>query len=151
MHSPHSPNSDCPGNIAGASNAEFLRKVARRLLREAHSARPSAAMPVIRRVHRAGVLPVQRVADLYHARAALQLKHMLRMVAIELGYPGWDACKHDIDRRPASALDRFRLDLGAFGDYNQVWFATEAEAQQWQQENGGRIVVYGAQAVVMTG
>lgn len=145
MHSPHDTR---PKQTI--SNADFLRKVARRLLRDAHSIHASAAMPAIRRVHRAGVLPVQRLTDLYHARETLQLKHMLRTVAVELGYPGWEACKHDIDAQPASVLDRFRLDLGAFGDYNQVWFSNEAEAQQWQKENGGHVVVYGAQAVVMT-
>ncbi|HYD58765.1 MAG TPA: hypothetical protein VEC35_00320 [Noviherbaspirillum sp.] len=139
-----------PRNNPAASNAEFLRRVARRLLREAHSEKPSSSLPVLRRLLQSGVVPAARLTDLYHARESVQLKHMLRMIAAELGYPGWEACKHEIDRKPASTLDRFRLDLGAFGDYNQVWFSNEKEAQQWQAENGGQVVVYGRQAVVMT-
>jgi hypothetical protein len=139
-----------PRNNPAAYNAEFLRRVARRLQREAHSEKPSSSLPVLRRLLQAGVVPAARLTDLYHAREFVQLKHMLRMIAAELGYPSWEACKHEIDRKPASMLDRFRLDLGAFGDYNQVWFSNEKEAQQWQAENGGHMVVYGSQAVVMT-
>ncbi len=148
MHT-HSPRNSLADNSA-ASNADFLRRVARRLLREAQSEKPSSALPVLRRLLQAGVVPAARLTDLYQARASVQLKHMLRTIAVELGYPSWEACKHDIDRKPASVLDRFRLDLGAFGDYNQVWFSNEKEAQQWQAENGGHVVVYGSQAVVMT-
>lgn len=146
----HSRSSPSPRHIPSTSNTKFLRKVARRMLRDVHSDQPSRAMPAIRRVHQARILPAGRLTELYHARAALQLKHMLRTIAVELGFPNWEACKREIDHRPPGMLDRFRLDLGAFGDYNQVWFSNEAAAQQWQKENGGHVVVYGSQAVVMT-
>jgi hypothetical protein len=148
MHT-HSPR-NIPRTDPAMSNADFLRRVARRLLRDARSDRPSSALPVLRRLLHAGILPAARLTDLYHARDTVQLKHMLRTIAVELGYAGWEACKRDIEGKPASVLDRFRLDLGAFGDYHQVWFATETEAQAWQSENGGHVVVYGSQAVVMT-
>jgi hypothetical protein len=120
------------------------------MLRDARSDHPSKALPIIRRVHSAGILPTPRLTDLYQARESLQLKHILRTVAAELGYATWDACKHDVDRQPSSVLDRFRLDLGGFGDYNQIWFSNESTAQEWQREHGGHVVVYGSQAVVMT-
>jgi len=41
---------------------------------------------------------------------------MFRTLSAELGYASWDACKRDIDRRPSQILDRFRLDLSAFGN-----------------------------------
>jgi hypothetical protein len=137
-------------NISTTSNTDFLRRYARRLLRDAHSNHLSKALPVIRRVQAARVLPIPRLTDLYHARESLHLKHMLRMIATELGYAAWADCKHDIDHQPPAILDRFRVDLGAFGDYNQVWFSSEETAEQWRKENGGHLVVYGWQAVVMT-
>lgn len=133
-----------------SSNTDFLRRYARHMLRDARSDRPSTSLPVIRRIHSAGALPVPRLSDLYHARGSLQLKHMLRTVAAELGYATWDECKRDVDRQAPGVLDRFRVDLGAFRDCNQIWFSNEIAAQQWQKEHGGHMVVYGGQAVVMT-
>lgn len=144
MHSP-SHQTRSPG-----SNTDFLRRYARRLLREIRSDQASRAMPVLRRVHAARVVPVERLTDLYRSRNTMQLKHMLHTLAAELGYANWDACKHDVDLRPPEALDRFRFDLGAFGDYEHIWFSDAPAARQWQQEHGGHVVVYGNQAVVMT-
>jgi len=119
------------------------------MLRSAHSDQPSKALPIVRRVHAAGTTADARVTQIYHARATLQLKHMFRTLAAELGYATWDACKRDIDRRPPEVLDRFRLDLGAFGDHEHIWFADQPTAAAWQREHGGRMVEYGKQAVVM--
>lgn len=134
------------------TSTDFLRRYARLMLRSAHSAHPSKALPVIRRIHAANAMTAgSRVTEIYHARAMLQLKHMFRTLAAELGYASWDACKRDIDRQPQEVLDRFRLDLGAFGDHQQIWFADQPTALAWQQEHGGRMVAYGKQAVVMPG
>lgn len=134
-----------------ATNEGFLRRYARRMLRDVHSARSSQALPVVRRVHAAGVVDSKRLADLYHVRASLQLKHMFRTLAKELGYATWEACKRDVDRLPPGVLDRFRMDLGLFGDYNKIWFSDEDSARQWQAKHGGHVVVYGSQAAVVTG
>lgn len=136
-------------NALPDTNTDFLRRYARGMLRSVHSDQPSKALPIVRRVHAAGKTPDERVTQLYHARTALQLKHMFRTLAAELGYATWDACKRDIDRRPPEVLDRFRLDLGAFGDHEQIWFADQRTAAAWQREHGGRMVEYGKQAVVM--
>ena len=141
---------DFPSHSSSESNTDFLRRHARRMLRDVRSDHPGKALPVLRRMQAAGIAPAARLSEAYRSRASLQLKHMLRMLAAELGYPGWADCKQEIDRRPATVLDRFRVDLGAFGDYNQLWFADAAAAQQWQRENGGYMVAYGTQAVVMT-
>jgi hypothetical protein len=136
-------------NTPPDTNTDFLRRYARGMLRSAHSDQPSKALPIVRRVHAAGTTADVRVTQLYHARMALQLKHMFRTLAAELGYATWDACKRDIDHRPPEVLDRFRLDLGAFGDHEQIWFADQPTAAAWQREHGGRMVEYGKQAVVM--
>ena len=143
MHSPSHPSA------SSETNTDFLRRYARLMLRAARSEQPSKALPVVRRVHAARAGPAGRVTELYHARETLQLKHMFRTLATELGYDSWDACKRDIERQPAQMLDRFRLDLGAFGDYEHIWFSDAPAAQAWQREHGGRVVVYGSQAVVM--
>lgn len=132
------------------TNTDFLRRYARGMLRSAHSQQPSSALPIVRRVHAARAVVGHRLTALYHQRDTLQLKHMFRTVAAELGYASWDACKRDIDRRPAEVLDRFRFDLGTFGDHQHLWFADKAGAQDWQRQHGGRMVEYGSQAVVMS-
>lgn len=139
-----------PQEISSTHNTDFLRRCARNMLRDARSSHPSKALPVIRRVHAAGILPIPRLADLYRARVALQLKHVLRTIAAELGYASWEVCKHDVDHLSPDVLDRFRVDLGVFGDYNQIWFSNASAAQEWRNEHGGHVVVYGSQAVVMT-
>ena len=144
MHLPSHPSA------LSETNTDFLRRYARLMLRAARSEHPSKALPIVRRVHAARAAPAERVTELYHGRETLQLKHMFRTLAIELGYDSWDACKRDIERRPAEMLDRFRLDLGAFGDYEHIWFSDAPAAQAWQRKHGGRVVVYGSQAVVMT-
>src|SRR4051812_32925573 len=105
------------------SHSDFLRRHARRMLNAAHSDHPSAALPVLRQVHAASILPSPRLTDLHRERHSLQLKHMLHTLARELGYAAWDACKREIDYRPPEVLDRFRMDLGEFGDYHRLWFA----------------------------
>lgn len=138
-----------PRLTAVDTNTDFLRRYARGMLRSAHAEQPSKALPIVRRVHAAHVLPVPRLTELYHSRATLQLKHMFRTLASELGYASWDACKRDVDHRPTEMLDRFRLDLGAFNDLEHIWFADQPTAAAWQRQHGGRMVVYGSQAVVM--
>jgi len=130
------------------THTDFLRRHARGMLRCVHSDQPSKALPIVRRVHAAAAAG-PRVIELYHARTTLQLKHMFRTLARELGYVSWDACKRDIDRRPPEVLDRFRFDLGAFNDHEHIWFADKPSAVAWQREHGGRMVEYGSQAVVM--
>ncbi len=75
---------------------------------------------------------------------------MFRTLARELGYTAWDECKRDVDRRSLEVLDRYRMDMGAFGDFHRIWFSNENAAHQWQRENGGRVIVYGSQAAVIT-
>jgi len=139
-----------PRSTTTDNNTDFLRRHARKMLRSAHADQPSTALPIIRRVHAARAAPAGRLTELYHARSALQLKHMFRTLAAELGYADWNACKRDIDRRPATLLDRFRLDLGAFGEHEKIWFADRPTALDWQREHGGKMVEYGNQAVVMS-
>lgn len=71
------------------------------------------------------------------------------MLAAELGYATWDACKADIDTRESRSIDRYRFDAGAFNDFEKNWFASETDALGWQRSHGGYIVRYGEQAVAI--
>lgn len=141
-------STSCPIS-SSVSNSVYLREHARRLLRHARDGDTSAAMPVLRRLLAAKVTRAERVADLHAIRADLQLKHLLAMLATELGYASWDACKPEIDGQPPAAIDRYRLDAGAFNDFEKNWFASEADALDWQRGHGGYIVRYGEQAVAI--
>jgi hypothetical protein len=134
---------------ASLQNSEFLRRYARRLLRDARSPEASKAMPILRRIVAAQLVPELRLTDLYASRATLQLKHLLHMMARELGFPTWEVCKRQIDDRHAAVLDRYRLELGMFGDYEKNWFADAATARAWQSSHGGYLVRYGAQTVAI--
>lgn len=131
------------------AHSDFLRRYARRLLRDACSSEPSRVLPVLRRIVAAKVGPELCVIDLYPVRTTLQLKHILHMLAKELGFGVWELCKEKIDGCPSKILDRYRLDLGMFGDYRQNWFADAATAQAWQKQNGGYLVVVGKQVVAI--
>jgi hypothetical protein len=141
-------STSCPVH-SDLTNSEFLRRHARRLLRRAREDNMSAALPVVRRLLAAGVTRVDTLAGLHQTRADIQLKHILNMLAVELGHVGWDACKPVLDTREPAIIDRYRFDAGAFGDYEKVWFANAAEARDWQREQGGYIVEYGDQAVAI--
>jgi hypothetical protein len=130
-------------------NSEFLRRHARRLVRDGRAHQPSKALPVLRRVIDAGLMPELAVTDLYNVRETLQLKHILHTLARELGFASWDACKQEIDHCDTVVLDRYRFEQGKFGDFAQNWFPDEPTARAWQQENGGYIVNYGKQAVAI--
>ena len=56
-------------------------------------------MPVLRRLLAAKVTRAQRLADLHALRQELQLKHLLAMLAVELGYAGWVAWKYRAVRK----------------------------------------------------
>ena len=131
------------------SNSDFLRRYARRLLRNARAVEPSKALPVLRRIIGMQVMPELRVTDLYAVRATLQLKHILQTLAKELGFPAWEICMRQIDACSPAMLDRYRLELGMFNDYQQNWFADEAAARDWQKLNGGYVLAYGKQAVAI--
>ncbi|HEV7855595.1 MAG TPA: hypothetical protein VGO72_01430 [Herminiimonas sp.] len=131
------------------SNSDFLRRYARRLLRDARSSEPSKALPVLRRVIAVKLMPELRVTDLYAVRETVQLKHVLHMLAKELGFPAWEICKSRIDGCDASLLDRYRLELGMFGDHEKNWFADARSALDWQRVHGGYLISYGKQVVAI--
>lgn len=129
-------------------NSDFLRRYAKRLLRGARGQRVEA-LPVLRRIVAARVTPELSVSELYPLRESLQLKHVLHMLARELGFASWETCLRGIDAQPSSRLDRYRFDLGMFHDFQANWFADMPTAQTWQRDHGGYLIAYGKQAVAI--
>lgn len=131
------------------NNSEFLRRYARRLLRNARASEPSKALPVLRRISAMKVTQELRMTDIYAVRASLQLKHVLHMLGREMGFASCEACKNRIDVCSGSALDRYRLELWMFGDFQQNWFANADIAQDWQKQHGGYLIAYDRQVVAI--
>jgi hypothetical protein len=143
-------STSCPVSAhSELTNTEYLRRHARRLLRLAQADSTSSAMPVLRRLFAAGVTRADTLTQLNETRASIQLKHVLNLLAVELGHVGWDACKLVLDTQAAHVIDRYRFDAGAFADHEKVWFTSVEQAREWQREHGGYIVEYGDQAVAI--
>jgi hypothetical protein len=145
-------STDCPISFSSgsSSNSDYLREHARRLLRSARSGHASVAFPVLRRVIAASAFSrATRLGDLHALRGELQLKHLLAVLAFELGYSGWDVCAQEVDLQPAACVDRYRLDAGAFNDFEMNWFGDFELALEWQGVNGGYVVRYGRQGVAI--
>ncbi|WDZ95386.1 hypothetical protein Herbaro_18140 [Herbaspirillum sp. WKF16] len=146
---PHALHIAEPGFGGTLANTDFLRRYAKRLLRAARAERSSEALPILRRIVAMQVTPEISVAELYPLRASLQLKHVLHMLAREIGFPNWESCARQADARPPALLDRYRFELGMFRDFETNWFADMAIAQDWQREHGGYLIAYGSQAVAI--
>jgi hypothetical protein len=106
-------------------------------------------LPILRRIIAARLMPELRITDLYAVRETVQLKHVLHMLAKELEFPAWEICKTRIDGCDAALLDRYRLELGMFGDHQKNWFADAQTALTWQREHGGYLINYGKQVVAV--
>ncbi len=151
MWSTSLPLSSNPRNDFGdhLSNSDFLRRYARRLLRDARAIEASKSLPVLRRIIGMKVMPELRISELYAMRETIRLKHVLHTLAKELGYAAWEICKREIDVCATTKLDRYRLELGMFGDFEKNWFADQATALDWQKSNGGYLIAYGEQTVAI--
>lgn len=117
-----------PDSIVSTSTLDRVLHHARRLHRAARSASISAAMPVVRRIHAAGLFPDLRVAGLYRARASLQRKHVLRMLAIEAGHASWEAYRAVLPTLPPEAIVPWHVSEHLAAGLN-IWFSNEAEAR----------------------
>jgi len=152
MWSTSPPLIDCRrhGLNNAPDNTDFLRRYARRVLRDVREGDAVRALPILRRMIAQQVTPELRLSELYAIRASIRLKHFLHMLAHELGFSAWERCKSEVNDRPANSLDRYRMDSGMYADYQQNWFANRATADRWQSEHGGYLIQYGQQVVAHT-
>ena len=139
-------SSAVPDSCVAADTLDRVLHHARRLHLSARSTSISAAMPVVRRIHAAGLFPELGVAALYRKRAQLQRKHLLHALAVEAGHVRWEGYRdalrtltpeqvtqaHMTDRWPASI---------------NVWFSNEAQARAAVGDDA-RLQRFGTQFVV---
>ncbi|WP_341676049.1 hypothetical protein [Niveibacterium sp. SC-1] len=130
------------------SHSAFLRRLAQRQLKALKSGSPAQALPVLRRLQQVGLFAQTPLSKLFHERSEVQLKHLLRMLALELGYPDWESLAPVVESLPAERFDGPLYRDGGL-PYPSPWFRDEAEALAWQAEHGGTLHRYGDTVVVV--
>ena len=121
---------------------------ARRLHLAAKAGSISSAMPVLRRIHAAGLFPDKPLGALFRQRATLKRKHFLRLLAVESGFPDWERFRPVLQHWSPEALDHFKVAEEGFAFLN-CWFSTEEQALAYVEQHGGRVLRVGRQAIVM--
>ncbi|WP_028453859.1 hypothetical protein [Chitinilyticum litopenaei] len=127
---------------------QFFLRQARRLQRAARSASPSTALPVLRRLIKAGAIGETALTVLFRNREQLQRKHFLRMLALEKGFASWEAFRPALAQMNATELAAQQF-LASGAAQLKLWFPTTAAAQQYACEHGGLVISAGTQAVVI--
>lgn len=89
---------------------DLVLRQARRLHLAAKGGGISSAMPVLRRVHAAGLFPDESLAALFRRRATFKRKHFLRLLAMESGFPDWARFRPVLRCWPPQALDHFKVE-----------------------------------------
>ena len=143
MHALNIPSPSSPTSALGLA----LRQ-ARRLHRAAQSGPLLQALPALRRVHAAGVLPGMGISALYRQRHVLRRKHFLRTLAIEAGYADWESWRPVLVTMLPQALDHFRLET-EWNVHLNSWFSSPQEATEFARQHGGRVLRVGRQAAVL--
>ncbi|MCZ4306745.1 hypothetical protein O4G98_18590 [Zoogloeaceae bacterium G21618-S1] len=128
--------------------AHIARREARRLCKAARSDALTDALPALRRLLAAKLFDKHSLNTLYRQRASVQLKHCLSAVARESGFDDWPAVLAHHNATPPEAALRWRL-RAADLPYPNRWFSDHTTARAWQAENGGQLIPYGEQAVVL--
>lgn len=120
-----------------------------KLLTGAEAARARHAAARLRKLPALGALGIDAVL----ARAAgFQHKHALQVVAVEHGQASWAALKAAIEAGRAEAVPALDLEpfIGAGGwAFLNRWFARVDEAEAWLAREGGYLLPYRRQCVLM--
>lgn len=121
---------------------------ARFLHRSACSDSLSSGLPVLRRLQEAGILARLSLPRLWTQRSMVQRKHILRMLAHEMGFADWERCKAQLARSSPEAVDHLKIGYDWVGRFNH-WFADEARARVLLERHGGRLMRWGGHVVVV--
>lgn len=147
MHTLSSDSITPPPKSPRSALAAVLQ-LAKQLHRAAKAESPATALPVLRRLLASGAWHGSTLPSLYAARATVQRKHLLRMLAIEAGASSWEAYRAALDHTSSAQLTHFDL-LRSQAGYPNCWFSTFDEAEQHAKQHGGRVLRVGQQAVVL--
>jgi hypothetical protein len=139
-----SPQSDPTDSQAAVA----VLRHARRLHRIAVSDALSRSLPVLRRVLSSHTLHGVSLPELFRTRSSVQRKHILRTLAIEAGFPNWEAYRWALRTMSVDQLAHFDMIQREIG-YPNFWFSTLAQAQEHALKHGGKTMRVGRQAVVV--
>ena len=134
-------------HLSGAT--DIVLRQARKLHRAALTGSLCDAMPALRRVHTAGVLPGLNLRALYESRQDLKRKHFLRALAVEAGYADWESFRAALNSLPEDTVQQFRV-MDDQLMFLSLWFSTEEQALAHVREHGGASIRVGKQAVVIS-
>lgn len=132
------------------SAADLVLRIARNLHRAAYSESKIVALPVLRRLLATATLTAISLPELYRSRDIIQRKHILRMLAVEVGFQCWEDYRHALDSMSADQLSHFDH-LRRTAGYPNLWFSNYDEAQCYAKDNNGHALRVGLQAVVLIG
>lgn len=135
-------------STAASTAVTMVLELARRLHKGARSDSPVHSLPVLRRVLATGTLRELSLPDLYRQRSTVQRKHILRMLAMEAGFAGWEQYRPALGGMKPDQLTHLDLTNGRAG-YPNLWFSSRAEAEQYAGTQGGIALPVGRQGVVL--
>lgn len=143
----HNARADSP-STPPQTTLIFFRKEAKRLQRSAQSRSLAQSLPVLRRLIKTQVFTHISLPELRRQQMSIKRKHLLNMLAVEVGFDNWNALKlRFVHSSGALSHPRTRL-LNA--GYPNRWFADVAAADAYAALHGGEVIEVGQQAVILT-
>jgi len=109
----------------------------------------SQIMPIIRRLHTADIFYGKALSQVFKERLILQRKHFLRLLAIESGYKNWETLKPALESAQPLHIAESFTDIVNDTSVMKIWCSSELEAKNYVAVNGGEVVQYGDQAMVL--
>ena len=132
--------------ITEQSSVPLFLRYARRCQRAVASDSPSAALPVLRRLIRAGAISETSLPALFRRRHQLQRKHFLRLLALEAGFASWEVFRPVLEQSPDFASVQ-QLEAGTA--QLKLWFSDLPSAKEYVAAEGGQVIPFGGQAAVI--
>ena len=131
----------------GRHTLSLVLREAKALHRAAVSESLAASLPVLRRLLASQVIRSMSLTELRRCRHRVQRKHVLRVLAIEAGYAGWNEYRAAIAEAQPEALQPFDV-LRRTAGYPNLWFSSLKEAEDYAVVQGGHPIRVGRQAVI---
>ena len=144
----HQHNATLPQAVEPGDAIRLVLGMARRLHKAARSDSLADSLPVLRRLLASDALHDMSLPELQRKRSMVRRKHILRMLALEAGYPAWETYRNELTNMAVEELEHFDLMRSAAG-YPNHWFSSVADALEYAGTHGGRAVRVGRQAVVV--
>lgn len=125
-----------------------LTREARKLHKQATSDSKMRALPVLRRLLNANIFDGVSLVELYQQQALIQRKHLLNLLAKEMGYGHWSLVRNALSHPEVNLQSHPSIELQNIG-YPNLWFSNINEAREYAAQNGGKAVEVANQAVVV--